>query len=107
MQRSLFLYAVLSHPVMLRDTIGGGCVRFDFVAVTVAVYLPLRPSDTSPIFCCAKHPVMLRGTAEEEGEMYFSFASAPILYVTPCNVTGYGGGRCFEALFYYVILSVG
>ena len=50
---------------------------------------------------------MLRGTAEEEGEMYFSFASAPILYVTPCNFTGYGGGRCFEALFYYVILSVG
>ena len=63
---------------------------------------------TPPIFCCTKHPVMLRGTAEEEGEMYFPFASAPILYVTPCNVTGYGGGgRCFEALFYYVILSVG
>ena len=35
---------------------------------------------------------MLRGTAEEEGEMYFSFASAPILYVTPCNVTGHGRG---------------
>ena len=28
-------------------------------------------ADTSPIFCCAKHPVMLRGTAEEEeGEKY-------------------------------------
>ena len=26
---------------------------------------------------------MLRGTAEEEGEMYSPFASAPILYVTP------------------------
>ena len=33
---------------------------------------------------------MLRGTAEEEGEMYFPFASAPILYVTPCNVTEHG-----------------
>ena len=86
-------------------------MRFDFVTVAVfstpLFFQPLRPSATSPIFCCAKHPVMLRGTAEEEGEMYFSFASAPILYVTPCNVTGYGGGRCFEALFYYVILSVG
>ena len=79
-------------------------LRFDFV--TVAVFFnPSVLADTSPIFCCAKHPVMLRGTAEEE--MYFPFASAPILYVTPCNVTGYGGGRCFEALFYYVILSVG
>ena len=33
---------------------------------------------------------MLRGTAGEEGEMYFPFASAPILYVIPCNVTGHG-----------------
>jgi len=24
--------------------------------------------------------------------MYFSFASIPILYVTPCNVTGHGNG---------------
>ena len=31
--------------------------------------------DTSPIFCMAKHPAMLRDTAEEEGEMYFPFAS--------------------------------
>ena len=29
---------------------------------------------------------------EEEGEMYFPFASAPILYVIPCNVTGHGRG---------------
>ena len=29
---------------------------------------------------------------EEEGEMYFSFASIPILYVPPCNVTGHGNG---------------
>ena len=36
---------------------------------------------------------MLRDTAEEEGEMYFSFASAPILYVTPRNAAGHGRGR--------------
>ena len=35
---------------------------------------------------------MLRGTAEEEGEMYFPFASAPILYVTPRNAAGHGRG---------------
>ncbi|MFR8633505.1 MAG: hypothetical protein ACLVDW_06560, partial [Barnesiella intestinihominis] len=29
----------------------------------------------------------------EEGEMYFPFASAPILYVTPRNAAGYGRGR--------------
>ena len=55
---------------------------------------------TPPLYFAAQN-------TEEEGEMYFPFASAPILYVTPCNVTGHGGGRCFEALFYYVILSVG
>ena len=60
-------------------------------------------ADTSPIFCVAKHPVMLRGTAEEEGEMYSPFAFAPILYVTPCNVTEHGRGRSFEVFFYYVI----
>ena len=41
---------------------------------------------------------MLRGTAEEEGEMYFSFASAPILYVTPCNATGHGRGGVLSTL---------
>ena len=30
---------------------------------------------------------------EEEGEMYFPFASAPILYVTPRNATGHGKGE--------------
>ena len=69
-------------------------MRFDFVTVAVfstpLFFQPLRPSATSPIFCCTKHPVMLRGTAEEE--MYFPFASAPILYVIPCNVTGHGRG---------------
>ena len=31
--------------------------------------------------------------AGEEGEMYFSFAFAPILYATPHKVTGHGKGR--------------
>ena len=59
----------------------------------IGFFLELIPPSlraTSPIFCVTKHPVMLRGTAEEE--MYFPFASAPILYVIPCNVTGHGRG---------------
>ena len=34
----------------------------------------------------------------DEGEMYFPFASAPILYVTPRNATGHGRGRSVEIL---------
>ena len=34
----------------------------------------------------------------EEGEMYFPFASAPILYVTPRNATGHGRGMSVEIL---------
>ena len=62
-------------------------------------YYPLRPADTSPIFCVAKHPVMLRGTAEEEGEMYSPFAFAPILYVTPRNTAGDGWGGVLKYPF--------
>ena len=42
---------------------------------------------------------------EEEGEMYFPFVSAPILYATPRHAAGHGKGRglkmgflCFNAL---------
>jgi len=42
---------------------------------------------------------------EEEGEMYFPFASAPILCAAPRNATGHGKGRglkmgflCFNSL---------
>ena len=51
---------------------------------------------TPPLYFAAQN-------TEEEGEMYFPFASAPILYVTPCNVTEHGRGRSFEVFFYYVI----
>ena len=44
-------------------------------------YYSLRPMDTSPIFCVAKHPVILRDTAGR------SFTIAPIVKTeTPCNV---------------------
>ena len=42
---------------------------------------------------------------EEEGEMYFPFVSAPILYATPRHAAGHGKGRglkmgflCFNSL---------
>ena len=45
-------YMASPHPAMLWGTAGEECdTRF----VVVAVFQPLRPSDTSPIFCCAKH----------------------------------------------------
>ena len=33
--------------------------------------------------------------------MYFPFASAPILYVTPRNAAGYGRGRGLEVVFQF------
>ena len=81
---------------MLRDTAGESLI-LDFVAVSV--FYPLRPPDTSPMFCCAKHPVMLRGTAEEEGEMYSPFASASILYTTPRKAAGHGRGGVLKYPF--------
>ena len=55
---------------------------------------------TSPIFCYAKHPAMLRGTAEEECEI------SPIVKTEiSCNVTGHGRGGVAEmweaGLFYF------
>ena len=60
-------------------------MKFDFVAVTVAVFYPLRHYVPPPLYFAAQN-------TEEEGEMYFPFASAPILYVTPRNATGHGRG---------------
>ena len=68
-------------PIWLRHT-GGEC---DTLFVTVAVFFNPSVLRTPPLYFAAQ-------ITEEEGEMYFPFASAPILYVTPCNVTGHGRG---------------
>ena len=65
-----FLYNNIKHshllPLYCCVTRQRESVRFDFV--TVAVFFnPSVLADTSPIFCCAKHPVMLRGTAGRRG----------------------------------------
>ncbi len=68
-------------PIWLRHT-GGECdTRF----VTVAVFFNPSVLRTPPLYFAAQN-------TEEEGEMYFPFASAPILYVTPRNATGHGRG---------------
>ena len=72
-------------------------------------------ADTSPIFCCAKHPAMLRGTAGGEGDTRFvvaavfltpsvfstppSFGHLPyiLLRKTPRNAAGHGKGRGLNA----------
>ena len=48
--------------------------------VTVAVFFNPSVLRTPPLYFAAQN-------TEEEGEMYFPFASAPILYVTPLNAT--------------------
>ena len=78
----------------------------DFFSVTACIFdisIELTPPSlrsTSPIFCCAKHPAMLRGTAEEECEI------SPIVKTEiSCNVTGHGRGGVAEmweaGLFYF------
>ena len=78
----------------------------DFFSVTACIFdisIELTPPSlraTSPIFCCAKHPAMLRGTAEEECEI------SPIVKTEISdNVTGHGRGGVAEmweaGLFYF------
>ena len=53
----------------------------------------------SPLYFAAqKHPAMLRDTGEE-GEMYFPFASASILYTTPRKAAGHGRGGVLKYPF--------
>ena len=68
-------------PIWLRHT-GGECYT---LFVTVAVFFNPSVLRTPPLYFAAQN-------TEEEGEMYFPFASAPILYVTPRNATGHGWG---------------
>ena len=78
----------------------------DFFSVTACIFdisIELTPPSlraTSPILCCAKHPAMLRGTAEEECEIS-PIVKTEISY----NVTGHGRGGVAEmweaGLFYF------
>ena len=44
----------------------GGINQSFFRFYSTFFFLPLRPADTSPIFCVAKHPAMLRDTAGKD-----------------------------------------
>ena len=54
--------------------------------VTVAVFFNPSVLRTPPLYFAVQN-------TGEEGEMYFPFASAPILYVTPRNAAGHGRGE--------------
>ena len=67
-----------------------GIVAFACILTPSVLLTPPSLRATSPL--CLRH-------TGEEGEMYFPFASAPILYVTPCNVTGHGRGGVLRHSF--------
>ena len=49
-----------------------------------------------PLYSLTETPRKATGHGRGEGEMYFPFASAPILYATPRNATGHGKGGVWE-----------
>ncbi len=69
---------------MPRDTAGERVIPDLLLLLLLLLLLPMfsNPSvlRTPPLYFAAQN-------TEEEGEMYFPFASAPILYVTPRNAT--------------------
>lgn len=42
-----------------------------YLGVVIVVFTPLPFGYSTPIFCCAKHPAMLRGTAGEKCKSIF------------------------------------
>ena len=75
---------------MLRDTAEESLI-LDFVAVAADVFNP-SVLWTPPLYFAAQN-------TEEEGEMYFPFASASILYVIPRNTAGDGRGGVLKYPF--------
>ena len=66
----------------------------DFAHAFAGLFNPSVLTDTSPIFCVAKHPVRLRDTAGEEGE------SNPPLIAVRCPAYGAQQGRSLEVALY-------
>ena len=59
-----FTWSYTKYSVMLQDTVGEWLLPNTLRLPRFSTPPSLR--DTSPIFCIAKHPAMLRGTAREE-----------------------------------------
>ena len=72
---------------MLRGTAGERVIPDLLLLLLLLLPMFSNPSvlRTPPLYFAVQN-------TEEEGEMYFPFASAPILYVTPRNATGHGRG---------------
>ena len=74
-----FILLLIQYPAMLRKTVGEqGYVRYK-PADEMSFSTPPSLCATSPIFCVAKHPVMLLGTAGEEFQI-----PTPKRYVIIC-----------------------
>ena len=65
--------------------IGGSCLYSNPLALRAL-----------PLYSLTETPRKATGHGRGEGEMYFPFASAPILYATPRNATGHGKGGVWE-----------
>ncbi|HBI65314.1 MAG TPA: hypothetical protein DDY40_01815, partial [Barnesiella intestinihominis] len=78
-------------PIFLVGTQGER--RANSITFTEGIFNPSVLTDTSPIFCDAKHPVRLRGTA---GERIEKQPFSPCCFVTLRNATRYGKGGVWE-----------
>jgi len=88
---------------------------FPFVSAPILYVTPRKAAghgrgEFDTLFCCRRcfiNPSVLWTpplyfavqNTEEEGEMYFPFAFAPILYVTPRNTAGDGWGGVLKYPF--------
>ena len=75
-----------SNPPLIADSINSFyCFCFNPLALRAL-----------PLYSLTETPRKATGHGRGEGEMYFPFASAPILYATPRNATGHGKGGVWE-----------
>jgi len=84
---SLFFLAARGMNPEGLPQLSGACLYSNpSLLLSLRVFLTPPSLRTPPLYFAVQN-------AGEEGEMYFSFAFAPILYATPHKVTGHGKGR--------------
>ena len=86
----------MSHTPPCYGARQGERVILDFVTATADIFLTPPSYGHLPYILRCKTPRKATGHGRGEGEMYFPFASAPILYATPRNATGHGKGGVWE-----------
>ena len=96
--RLFFLAARGMNPEGLPQLSGACLYSNPPLLLSLRVFLTPPSLRTPPLYFAVQN-------TEEEGEMYFPFVSAPILYATPRHAAGHGKGRglkmgflCFNSL---------